>query len=417
MAKKAADLLILNPRELVTTRSGPLPLRGRSLSNLKVLHGFSIVVKDGRIVDVTNDPTSYDAEEVFNADGLVALPGFVDSHTHIPFFGFRHEEFLMRAAGANYLEILKSGGGILNTRESVKAAHCEEMVKFNRRFLEEMLSCGITTSDAKTGYGLSVELEMKQLQVIDDLNHIQPLELVPTFMGAHTVPPEFVTKHREYLESLIKAAQLLKSRVTTVDIFCERGAFGIEDTRFYLENMRHKGFRLRLHADEFEDMGCAKLGVELGAVSVDHLIASSDETLDAIASSQTVAVLMPATSFFMKKPFARARKLIDRGGAVALGSDFNPGSNTIFDPSIVVHLAVNYLGMTVEECLNAYTINAAWVVGISHRVGSLEKGKEADIILMDLPSYRALPYLPSHRRVVAVFKRGSLVWKKETMRI
>ncbi|MDI3517172.1 MAG: imidazolonepropionase [Thermotogota bacterium] len=408
--KKKVDLVIQNPCEIVTARVDALPVKGTDLSRLEVLENFSIVVDKGKIVDITNTLDAYEPANVFDATGLIALPGFVDAHTHIPFFGFRYEEFLARAAGADYLEILKSGGGILSTREAVKRASFKEMVDFNLRFLNEMLSCGITTADAKTGYGLENHLELKQLDTIEELNRIQPVELIPTFMGAHAVPPEFSGRSREYLEKLLEISNFIKKCVSTVDIFCERGAFSVEDTRFYLENMKHLGFRIRLHADEFEDFGCARLGLEIGAVSVDHLIASSDETLKALASSSTTAVFMPATSFFMKKPYARARTFIDLGGAVALGSDFNPGSNTIFDPTFIVHLAVNHLGMTVEESIHAYTINAAWVLGVSEKTGSIEKGKAADIILLDLPSYKAIPYLPTHRRVRAVFKNGQLVW-------
>ena len=403
---KKVDLLIENLKELVTPGTSRLPVKGARMRDLEVVKGVSIVVDGEKIAGITREPNEYDPALRVDGSQLVALPGFVDAHTHLPFYAFRYEEFLMRAEGKEYMEILKAGGGIYGTVSEVRKVSLHEMVHFNRRFLDSMFRKGVTTCETKSGYGLNEEGEIKQLECVKILNETHPIDLIPTFLGAHVVDKEYRSRTREYLEHLLSFSEKIKKYTNTVDIFCEKDVFELEDTRYYLHEMRKRGFRLRLHANEFEDMGCAKLGVELGAVSVDHLLVCSTATLDALASSNTVAVLMPGTSFFMNKDYAPARKIIDEGGAVALGSDFNPGSCMIYDPTLIIHLAVNHLKMKVEEAITAYTINSAYVLGIAEKLGSLEKGKQADILLLDIPSYRALPYVPGHDVVRAVIKKG-----------
>ncbi len=341
---------------------------------------------------------------------MLAIPGFVDPHTHIPFHGERSEEFVMRAVGKSYVEILKSGGGIHSTVKKVRKASIDNLVKENKKYLEWMLKSGVTSLECKSGYGLDFENELKQLKAIKKLSEEVPQTLISTFLGAHAVPQK---GEKAYLTELIDMMKVIKSESLAefVDVFCDEGAFSVEGSFDLLKRAKDMGFKIRVHAEELSSNGFASIAAELGAVSVDHLIKIKDREIPTLEKYGTIALLMPATSFYLKTMYAPARKLIDNGVPVALGSDFNPGSNTFYSPLFVSHLAVNHLGMTPSEALVAQTLNAACVLGIENEVGTIEMGKSADIVILDAPRLEYLSYMPTNEIVKAVFKNGRKVFE------
>ena len=399
--------LVLKVGQLVTFE-GNDPVRKENLKDrLKILDDVYIGVKDGMVSKITKD--RIDGIELLDGSNFVCLPGFVDCHTHIPFYGYRWEEFLMRAEGISYMEIMRKGGGILNTMRKVRKASEEDMIEFNMRLLDEMLKKGYTTIEGKSGYGLERKAELKQLRVLKKLSQRHPIDIVPTFLGAHAVPPEF-SSSKDYLKYLEE--ELLpevKDYTEFVDIFCEKGVFEPEESEDFLKKAKEMGYKIRMHADEIENVGAVNLGVKLQAVSVDHLIMMDDESIEPLAKSDTVAVLLPGTSFFLGKSFAPARRILDEGGIVAIASDLNPGSSMIFDPSILAFLSVMKLKMKMEEFVASMTINSAFVLGLSDEIGTIEEGKKADLVLMDIPDYRALPYFTAQNRVRYVVKSGKVV--------
>ncbi len=377
-------------------------LRGKEMRNVKVLESVYVVFNE-KIMDITR---SSPGVEVIRRVELLT-PGFVDPHTHIPFYGYRAKEFVMRSQGAKYIDILKSGGGILYTSRMVRNASVEEMVNFNTQFLNEMLKRGVTTIEGKSGYGLDPENELKQLKVLKQLNKNHPIDILPTFLGAHAVPKG--KDQKEFLEEMVGIFDEVKKFTDFIDIFVDAGAFSVDNAEWYLKKAKEKGFYLRLHADEIERTGASVLGVQLGAKSVDHLLKINDEDIKLLSSSNTVCTMMPATSFYLNEGYAPARKLIDSGAIVALASDFNPGSNTINDPTIVMHLAVSKLKMLPEEALTAYTLNSAYILNLSDVLGSVEIGKQADLVGWKVGDIEAIPYLPGHDIVEFVIKKGKIV--------
>ena len=385
------------------TPIGKNPLRGKDMNDVKILENVYVVF-DEKIIDISVEKPDVWIE----AEVDLLTPGFVDCHTHIPFYGYRAKEFVMRSQGAKYVDILKAGGGIHSTVRMVREAELEELVDFNRRFLDEMMKRGVTSLEGKSGYGLEIESELKQLEALKILDEKHPMDIHPTFLGAHAIPSG--KDPWEYLEELVGNFDRVREYADTVDIFVDDGVYSIDQAKWYLSKAKEKGFKVRLHADEIRRTKAVVLGVELGATSVDHLLKITDEDIEAIAKSSTTAVMMPTTSFYLGEEYAPARKLIDSGAIVALGSDFNPGSNTIDDPTIVMHLAVSKLKMTPEEALTAFTLNSSHVLGISQATGTVEKGKLADMVGWNVPDLEAIPYLPAHDTVSLVVKRGS-IWR------
>lgn len=396
------DLAVVNLKQVVS----PLcegPLRGEAMGSLKVIRGCSIGIKSGKIVQLKNGPIQ--AKSYIDGKGLIALPGFIDSHTHIPFLGNRSEEFLLRLEGKSYMEIMKGGGGIRSTVREVRKASPMSLTVQAAKFLDAMLQLGVTTVEGKSGYGLERESELKQLRVLKALNSIHPVDVVSTFLGAHALP-EGVESPETFLASMIDILDEVSVYTDTVDIFCERGVFDVSQSREYLIKAKEKGFKLRVHADELAPSGGGKLAVELGALSADHLIRADDETLALLASSSTIATLLPGTSFFLREDYARGRELIDKGAIVAIASDFNPGSCNIYDPFFVMFLAVTECGLSVEEAIVAYTANAAASLGFEGAKGIIEEGYDADLVLLKLEDYSELVYNFSHELVEKVIKGG-----------
>lgn len=400
-------ILIENLKQLVTPIDNNLK-KGAQMSSLDIKNNVSIFIQDELIKYVGKNPPENDVDLKIDGKDLVALPGFVDSHTHIPFYGKRWKEFYLRNSGKGYMEILKAGGGINETVSQVRAHTFEELLNYNQRFVDEMLSMGVTSVEGKSGYGLNLENEIKQLKVLKNLKRAT---IVPTFLGPHSIP--FEKSKKDYLDEVINviAPTVIKDKLSEfADIFCEKGVFELEDTERYLDAMKKLGFKIRMHSDEIESIGGTKLAIDYGAKSVDHLIAISAEDIKLLSKSNTIANLLPATSFFLNKNFAPARALIDNNAAVALSSDFNPGSCYVSNPNLIIHFAVAKMKMSPQEVINAYTVNPSNILDLK-RVGILKEDFFADIQLHFIDDYRELPYLLGHNTVKYVFKKGKVVYE------
>ena len=374
-----------------------------------------------------------EAAQELDATGKVVMPGFVDPHTHLVFAGDRADEFEMRVRGATYLAIMAAGGGIMSTVRATRAASLEEIVAQSRKRLDRMLAYGTTTAEAKTGYGLDLESELKLLEAIRILDETHPVDLVPTFLGAHAIPTEYRDRPDDYVDLVVEqmlprvAERDLKelrdlrggkippvpsdpSVPFFVDVFCDEGAFTLEQARRILEAAKALGMGLKIHADEFSPLGGTRLAVELGAISADHLVCTPDEEIELLAKSDTIAVALPGTPFGLgHRQYTPARRIIDAGGALALATDLNPGTCWCESMQFIVALACRYMAMTPAEAVAAATINAAHAIGLGDEVGSLEAGKRADIIVLDAPDYRHLAYRFGTNLVEAVIKRGQLL--------
>lgn len=414
----ANDLLIDNLSE-VSTPVGPGPLRGADQGRVHRLPGAEILCRDGRIAFV-GDPEErrrrfgdLPEAERLDARGGTAVPGFVDPHTHLPWAGSREEEFSRRLKGASYQEIAAAGGGILSTVAATRDAPEEELRRLVARRLDLMLAHGTTTAEAKSGYGLNVGDELKQLRVIRDAAATHAVDLVPTVLAAHEVPPEHRAARERYVDVVcdeIVPAAAEAGLARFCDVFCETGIFSAEESRRVLEAGRRAGLAPRLHADEFQDSGGAELAAELGALSADHLIAISEPGIEAMARSGVTAVLLPGTSFFlMKHKYAPARRLVEAGIPVALATDCNPGSSHTESVPMIFVLAVFELGLTIEESLAAATLNAAYSLGLGDEIGSVEEGKRADLLVLDAPNLLHLAYHYGINPVRTVVKGGEVV--------
>ncbi len=399
------DLAILNLNSIVTPVSSG-PVRGRGMTRIECIKESNIGIMNGKIVYI--GPEIPTAEKYIDGRGLIAIPGFIDCHTHIPFTGDRSREFLMRLEGKSYMDIMKAGGGIRSTSEAVRRTPATALMAESFRFLDSMLSLGVTTVEGKSGYGLEREGELKQLRVLEALGEIHPIDVFSTFLGAHALPEEYSSRD-EYLSSMIEIFDEVRKLTDTIDIFCEDGVFNVDQSRRYMLAAIESGFRIRIHADELSSSGGGLLAVELGAVSADHLISADDITIQALAKSDTIATLLPGTSFFLNESFARGRELIDRGAIVAIASDFNPGSCNIYNPFIVMFLAVTRCGLKVEEAITAYTANAAAVLGVEDRKGLIREGYDADLVLLRAGDYPEVVYNFSRDIVSNVIKNGNIV--------
>jgi imidazolonepropionase len=376
----------------------------------------ALLVRDGRIAwvgSMAEHPPLSAGTEVLDATGRTLLPGFVDSHTHLVFAGTREDEFEQRLEGHSYQEIAARGGGINATVRRVRQASKAELKALARARLRRLLACGVTTVEVKSGYGLSPADELKCLEVIAELNAEGPWELTPTFLGAHAVPPEYRDDRAGYLRLLVETMlpEVARGRLAEFcDVFCETGVFSLAESEHLLHRARDLGFQLKLHADELTPLGGAELAARLGAVSADHLLCITEAGIDALAASGTVATLLPGTAFFLGLPYAPARRLIERGVPVALASDCNPGTCPTENLPLVGAMACTQMRMLPAEVVTALTLNAAAALGRADRLGSLEVGKQADLVLCDVPDYRHLFYHFGGHHVWRVFKRGRVVY-------
>jgi len=396
--------------------------RKAALQDVGLIDNGAVVITDGTITAVGSTSeilSAYSAEQTIDATGKVVCPGFVDCHTHTVFAGDRVSEFEQRISGATYMEILAAGGGILNTMRATRAASQQKLVESASARLDTMLTLGTTTVEIKTGYGLDTATELKMLRAIEALAERHTVDIVPTFLGAHAFPPEYKNRTREYTE--LVAHEMLpqaaawyqhssfakRGRIFSVDVFCEDGAFDVEQSKHVLEAGQALGMSVKAHVDEFIALGGLSMAVGLHALSVDHLDASRTAEIHTLAQSDTIGVVMPAVNFHLGSThFANARALIDAGVAVALATDLNPGSAPCYSIPLVMVLACRYQKMLPAEALNASTINAAYALGMGDSVGSLEVGKQADVLILNAPDYRHLMYELGGNLVEIVIKRG-----------
>ena len=409
--------IILHHIASLATLEGPPTYRiGVAMREVRSLTDASVVLENGlvrwvgRAADLDAGLVQ-DAEEI-DCSGMTVLPGFVDCHTHAMFAGSRHDEFAMRAAGSSYQEIAESGGGIMNTVRATRATNKRDLKRSAARRLDAMMQHGTTSVEIKSGYGLTEEDELKMLDGIRELQQEHFATVVPTFLGAHAIPPEYTDRPDEYLDLLVN--RLLpyvarKGLAEARDVFCEKGYFSVDRSRRLLTAARELGLKVRLHADQLNQIGASSLGAELGAVSVDHLEQIDRSGIDRLVQASTAGVLLPGASFFLGGPYAPARDLIDHGAPVAIATNFNPGSCMSYSMPLMMTIACTQMHMTPEEALVASTINAAAVLGRASQIGSIEPGKEADLVVYDAPSYRSIAYEFGVNLARRVIKRGVLL--------
>lgn len=413
------NLLIKGASELVTC-SGFQAKKGAEMAELHVIHDGAVVIQEGLIVAVGKteeilaqyNETDY---KVIDAEGKAVLPGFVDSHTHLVFGGYRAEEFSWRLRGDSYMDIMERGGGILSSVRATKNASMEELVESGMKRLDSMLSFGVTTVEGKSGYGLDEETEIKQLEAMKIINGKHPIDIVPTFLGAHAVPQEYKGREDDFIAWMMEVLSTVSEKDLAVfcDIFCEAKVFSVEQSRRLLTRAKELGFKVKLHADEIVQLGGAELAAELGAVSADHLLQASDEGIKQMAEKGVVATLLPGTAFSLREDFARGRYMIDQGCAVALATDLNPGSCFTESIPLIFALATLYMKMTTEEAITAFTINGAAAVDQADSIGSIDVGKKGDLVVLEFPSYHFIPYHIGVSTVEKVIKNGVLVFDKE----
>ncbi len=417
------DLLITNIRRLVTCAAPDGPLRGASLGAASGIADAALALAGGRIVAVGSAAAlsgQYRAEQTLDGAGLIAIPGFVDPHTHCCYAGDRADEFALRIAGATYQELMAAGGGIMASVRATRAASVAELVAQTRPRLDRMLAHGTTTVEIKTGYGLTTAHEIAMLEAIAELERSHPLSIVPTFIGAHAIPAEYRGNAAGYTQLVIDemlpavagwwAAQTVWREALACDVFCEEGAFDLGQSRQILARARELGFATKLHVDEFAPLGGTPLAVELGALSADHLVSTPPDHIALLAQSPTVAVALPGTPFGLgHHEFTPARAIVAAGGALALATDCNPGTSICESMPFIIALACRYLRLTPTEALHAATINAAYALGRAAEVGSLAVGKRADVTLLALPSEQHLGYRFGTNPVALVVKNGEIV--------
>lgn len=415
-------ILINNANEVLTLASEvKLPRRREQMSELGLQTEVSILIEDDRIAMIapleeikSEFPHLVDSADVIDARGKIVMPGLVDCHTHLVHGGTREHELNMRLAGKSYMDIMNAGGGIHYTTTKTREASFDELYDKTYQHLNDFLRYGITTVEAKSGYGLDLETELKQLQVVKKLQEAHVVDIVSTFMGAHAVPKEFKGKEDEFVKIVIeqmipKVAELGLAEFN--DVFCEKGVFTPAQSRLILEAGKAYGLTPKIHADEIEPYEGAELSAEVGAISAEHLLVASDEGIAAMAKAGTIAVLLPGTAFFLRAPYARGRLMVDSGVPVAISTDFNPGSSPTISLPFVQNLACMNMGMTMEEVLCATTINAAHAINRANQVGTLEKGKQADVLILDVPNYKQLQYFYGMNHTDTVIKAGKVVVK------
>ena len=403
--------LIKNIGTLVTP-TGRKALKGSEQGNVRVLHDAWILTEDGMIKEIGEGKCRKRADEVIDAEGKLVTPGLIDSHTHLIFGGWRNNEMDKKLKGVPYLEILAAGGGIHSTVSATRRASFEELVEKGREALDEMLNFGTTTCEAKSGYGLDTETELKQLEVIRELDKTHPVDLAATFLGAHALPKEYTDRREEYVNLLCnKIIPLVaeKKLADFCDVFCEEGVFTAEESRKILLIGQKYGLKSKIHADEIYPIGGSVVAGEIGAVSAEHLIVCNDEGIEALSKGNTIACLLPATSHYLNAGYAPARKMIENNVAVALSTDFNPGTCPCLNLQLVMTLGCLKYRMIPEEVLTAVTLNAAAAIDRADTIGSLEEGKQADMVIWNARELSYIFYRMGSNLAERVIKKGKIV--------
>ncbi len=451
-----ADLIIHNAKKLVTCASSGRPKRFAEMQDVGIIENGAIAIIEGKIVGVGKSREIYEqfeSENVIDAKDKVVCPAFVEPHTHIVFAGNRLDEFELKIKGADYLEILENGGGILSTVRQTREASLKDLVEQSLKRLDKLLKLGVTTCEVKTGYGLDTETELKMLAAIFALDKIHQVDLIPTFLPAHAVPPEYKGKENDYVDLICN--EMLQSAATLyaldkidldraksqkakgaeevagigahgfsesqwlaisennpffIDVFCEKNAFNLEQSKRILEAGKRFGMKIKAHVDEFTNLGAARMAIELGATSIDHLDVTSDEEIELLANSNTIGIVTPTVNFnFGSTDFADARKMIDAGCAIAVSTDYNPGSAPCPSQALAMAIACRYQKLLPSEALNAATINAAFAVGLGAKIGSLEIGKQADILVLNTGDYRQIAYEFGGNCIETIIKKGQVL--------
>ncbi|ODV54483.1 imidazolonepropionase [Lysinibacillus fusiformis] len=413
-------ILIKNANEVITLKNNIRgPRTKEQMREITIVENGSILIEKDRIVAVgafeqleVDFPELVKKATTIDASGKVVMPGLVDCHTHLVHGGTREEEFNMRLKGSTYMEIMNAGGGIHATTKRTRETSFDDLYEKTRHHLDIFLKHGVTTVEAKSGYGLDWETEKKQLEVAKKLQATHDMDVISTFMGAHAVPRDYKGREDEFVDVLIqdmlpKVAELELAEFN--DVFCEKGVFTPEQSERILEAGKALGLTPKIHADEIEPYKGAELAAEVGAISAEHLLVASDEGIQKMAEAGTIAVLLPGTAFFLRAPFARGRLMIDEGVPVAISTDFNPGSSPTMSLPFIMNLACMHMGMTLDEVLTATTINAAYAVNRGEQIGSLEVDKKADVIILDVANYKQLQYFYGMNHTNTVIKNGQVV--------
>jgi len=409
------NLLIKNIKQLVTVSTKGKPYKsGTEMRDLGIIENAAVMIQDGLFswigpsTKLSQEPD--DSIDTIDASNLIALPGFVDSHTHTVFAGSRENEFALRTEGKSYQEIAVSGGGILSTVSATRETSKKELKKLASRHLDTMLKQGTTTVEIKSGYGLNEDAEIKMLYIINELGDEGLMNIVPTFLGAHAIPEEFKEDPAGYVDLICKRLLPYVANhklAKFCDAFCESGYFSVEQCRIIFETAKSLGFGIKIHADQLSQIGASKLAAEMGAISADHLEKIDDAGISALKQSGTIAVILPGTSFFLNCEYAPARKIIDSGIPLAIASNFNPGSCMSHSMPLMMTIACTQMSLTPEEAICAATINGAAALGLSNTLGSIEAGKQADIVLFNVPNYRYLMYHYGIDHVAKLIKHGT----------
>jgi len=415
-----ATMLIHSASQLLTLAGGPQ--RGKDLGRLEIIADGAVLIQEENIVEIGTTKkllADYPDQPAFDAGGMVVMPGFIDPHTHAIWRGDRSAEFEMRLQGKSYLEILDAGGGILSTVRATRASSLEKMIAETQTRLWRMFTCGTTSAEIKTGYGLRTATELRMLQALLALDKEGPLEIIPTFLGAHAIPPEFKNRPDDYTDliccTMLPVLQQWWNhhapfyKMPFVDVFCETGAFTLEQSCAILKKASDLGFPIKIHADEFDNLGGVRMAVELGAVSADHLVVTSQDEIQILAKSDTIAVALPCTPFGLAEPhYTPAQDILDAGGLLAIATDLNPGTAWCENMQFAIALACRYMRLTPAQAIAAATINAAAAINLSDRIGSLEPGKQADLLVLSVPDYRHLGYRFGSNLVQTVIKKGNI---------
>lgn len=413
-------IIINNANEILTMANGTTAPRVKeAMSDLGLLSNTSLLIEDNVISMIAPFEEIQQAfpdvvanAEVIDAAGKIVLPGFVDCHTHLVHGGTREHELNMRLSGSSYMEIMNAGGGIHYTTTKTRETSFDDLYDKTYNHLNDFLRYGVTTVEAKSGYGLDWQTEKKQLEVTKKLQQSHPVDVISTFMGAHAVPSEYKGNEDAFVDLIIEEMlpQVASLQLAEFnDVFCEKGVFTPEQSKKILLAGKELGLTPKIHADEIEPYEGAELAAEVGAISAEHLLVASDKGIEAMAKSGTIAVLLPGTAFFLRAPYARGRLMIDEGVAVAISTDFNPGSSPTISLPFIQNLACMNMGMTMEEVLCATTVNAAHAINRGHQIGTLEVGKQADLVLLNVPNYKQLQYFYGMNHTHTVLKNGRVV--------
>jgi len=414
------NIIIKNTSEVVTC-SGFSAKKGSEMNDLHIIQNGVVVIKNGLIEVIGSEEilngicmNDYD---VIDAGGNSVLPGFVDSHTHFVFGGYRADEFSWRLRGDNYMDIMNRGGGIASTVNATRNESYDTLLSDGQKRLDSMISFGVTTVEGKSGYGLDLETENKQLDVMKELNLRHPADIVSTFLGPHSLPNEFKGRGDDFISFMtdtVLPEVIKRENAEFCDIFCEENVFSVEQSREYFRKCKNAGLKIKIHADEIVQLGGAELAAEMGAISADHLLQVSDKGVEMLAEQNVVATLLPGTAFSLKEPYANGRKMIDAGCAVALATDMNPGSCYTESIPLIIALSTLYMKLTPEEVVTALTINGAAALDRADITGSIDPGKKGDVLILKYPSYKFLPYHMGVSAVDKVIKKGQLVFEAQS---